>query len=150
MYPDPRIVRFVEEHFVPVRVHVREQAEAFKRLGEKYDAQWTPTLLVLDAGGAEHHRVEGFLPVDDLLAQLMLGRAQVAFAQKDFTSAERLFREVVDAHGDTDAAAEAQYWAGVSRYKGTGDGAALADTARQFETRYTDTPWAKKASVWAK
>jgi hypothetical protein len=150
VYPDPRVVRFVEEHFVPVRVHVREQADAFKRLGEKYDAQWTPTLLVLDADGTEHHRVEGFLPVDDLLAQLILGRAQVAFARKDFASAERLFREVVDTHGDTDAAAEAQYWAGVSRYKGTGDGAALAETARQFETRYKDTPWAKKASVWAK
>jgi hypothetical protein len=40
------------------------------------------------------------------------------------------------------------YWAGVSRYKGNGDAAALNDTARRFTERYRDTSWAKKASVW--
>ena len=27
-------------------------------------------------------------------------------------------------------------------------GTALADTAKQFSSRYADTPWATKASVW--
>jgi TolA-binding protein len=54
----------------------------------------------------------------------------------------------VDAYPQTEAAAEAQYWAGVSRYKATGDGGALKETARAFDERYQDSPWAKKASVW--
>jgi len=40
---------------VPVRVHVRDQADEFKRLGERYGVQWTPTTLVIDSsdsGGA--------------------------------------------------------------------------------------------------
>ena len=46
-------------------------------------------------------------------------------------------------------AAEALYWAGVAKYKATGDAAALGETAEAFSTRFRDSPWAKKASVWA-
>ena len=133
-----------------MRVHVREQAADFKRLGERYSAQWTPTILLLDLDGTERHRIEGFLPTDDFLAQLMLGLAHAAFKRQDWKDAERRFREVVDRYPQTEAAAEALYWAGVARYKASNDAAALADTAKAFSERYTDTSWAKKASVWAK
>ncbi|MBA2457623.1 MAG: tetratricopeptide repeat protein [Gemmatimonadales bacterium] len=148
MYPDERVARFVEENFIPVRVHVREQADEFKRLGARYSAQWTPTILVLDPEGVERHRIEGFLPAGDLIAQLALGLGHSAFARGDFAGAERRFREVAERHGDSEAGAEALYWAGVSRYKATNDAAALAETAQRFRERYQDTSWAKKASVW--
>jgi hypothetical protein len=51
---------------------------------------------------------------------------------------------------ETEAAPQALYWAGVARYKGTKDGKALAETANAFAGRYTDSSWAKKASVWSK
>jgi hypothetical protein len=143
------VARFIEQNFVPVRVHVREQKDEFKRLGGRYGVQWTPTILVLDPKGEERHRIEGFLPAEDLIPQLVLGAGHAAFAQGDFAAAETRFREVVDTHPDSDSAPEALYWAGVSRYKATDDAAVLADTARQFRERYRDTPWAKKASVWA-
>ncbi len=149
MYPDERVSRLVDDSFVPVRVHVRDQSNEFKQLGAKYGVQWTPTLLVLDAAGEERYRIEGFLPADDLLPQLSLGLAQASFAQGDYAGAEHLFRQVVDTYPQSDAAAEALYWAGVSRYKASNDAGALAETARQFRERYRHTPWAKKASVWA-
>jgi tetratricopeptide (TPR) repeat protein len=142
------VARDINDHFVPVRVHVRDQAEEFKRLGKRYNAQWTPTILVLDATGEERHRVEGFLPAADLISQLALGRAKVAFANGDFAEAERRFRKVIDRYPGSEAAAEALYWAGVSHYKASGDANALKETARQFRERYTNTSWAKKASVW--
>lgn len=148
MWPDERIIGLVEREFVPVRVHVQKQAADFQRLGERYGAQWTPTTLVLDPDGSERHRVEGFLPAEDLLAQLGLGLANVAFAQGDWSAAERHFRAVADEYPKSDAAAEAVYWTGVSRYKASGDPAALADTARRFKEQHADSTWAKKASVW--
>jgi TolA-binding protein len=117
-------------------------------LGKRYNAQWTPAILVLDGAGEERHRIEGFLPAADFIPQLALGRAKAAFANGDFAEAERRFRDVVDRYPAPEAAAEALYWAGVSRYKATGDAGALKETARQFRERYTDTSWAKKASVW--
>lgn len=142
------MIRFIEDHFVPVRVHVREQRDEYQRLSARYNAQWTPTILIVDSAGEERHRIEGFLPVADFLSQLQLGLGHAAFAAGEFAQAERHFREVVDEYGETEAAAEALYWAGVSRYKATGDAAALPETARQFRERFQNTSWAKKASVW--
>jgi len=130
-------------------VHVREQAEDFKRLGRRYNVQWTPNILEFDPSGVLQHRIEGFLPVEDLLAQLMLGLAHASFKREDWKDAARRFDEIVARLPDNDAAAEAEYWAGVSRYKETGDSAKLADTARYFSDHFPDSPWAKRASVWS-
>jgi thioredoxin-related protein len=87
VYTDPRVVEFVSRNFIPVRVHVKENADAFKKLGERFSAQWTPTTLIVDSTGTERHRIEGFLPADDFLSQLMrqpsrsTGRASRAIAR---------------------------------------------------------------------
>ena len=150
MYTDPRVIEFVTANFRPVRVHAVAQRDEFKRLGERFNAQWTPTILLIDKTGTERHRIEGYLPAAEFLAQLELGLAKSAFARGKFDEAERRFRTLVDRYPNSQAAPEALYWAGVSRYKGTSDASALTDTARQFATKYSDTPWATKASVWNK
>lgn len=70
----------------------------------------------------------------------------MARVTRHYDDAEERYRKLSD--GDDDVAAEALYWTGVCRYKGSNEGAALADTARAFRTRFTDSSWAKKASVW--
>jgi hypothetical protein len=123
---------------------VKEQPEVF----ERFNAQWTPTVLVLDPKGTERHRFEGYLPAPEFLAQLRLGLAHAARARNDFAEAERLYRELADDPAVADVAPEALYWAGVSKYKATGDPSALGETAAAFKSRFTDSPWATKASVW--
>jgi hypothetical protein len=149
VYPDERVARFIQENFLPVRVHVQNQPEDFRRLGQRYNAPWTPALLILDPEGTERHRIEGFLPAEDLLAQLTLGLGHSAFARQQWEEAERRFVEVVDRFPNTEAAPEALYWKGVARYKRTSDAGALAETGREFTRRYQGSSWAKKASVWA-
>jgi hypothetical protein len=124
---------------------VKEQSEAFERFG----VQWTPTVLILDPSGAERHRFEGYLPVPDFLAQLRLGLAHEARARGDWSRAERLYRELADDPTAGEVAPEALYWAGVSKYKATGEPGALAETGQAFKTRFAESTWAKKASVWA-
>jgi hypothetical protein len=149
VWPDERVVKFVEADFIPVRVHVRDQAKAFRELGDRYGAHWTPTTLILDDEGVERHRTEGFLPADDFLAQLELGVAKVDFEEGNFADAQRHFERVADTFAGSDAAPEALYWAGAARYKETNDAGALADAARKLSQRFGDSSWAKKASVWA-
>jgi TolA-binding protein len=114
----------------------------------RFGVNWTPTILILDPDGKEQHRIEGFLPADDFLAQLQLGLAHAALRAGRFDEAERGFRQIVEQLPNTEAAAEAQYWAGVARYKASGNAEALKDTALAFRQRYPDTSWAKKASIW--
>jgi len=145
VYPDSEVSEVITENFIPVRFDVRKDAQPMERFG----ANWTPTILILDSDGNERHRIEGFLPKDDFLAQIKLGLAHAAFVAKRFDESERRFREIVEKHPNSESAPEAQYWAGVSKYKGTGNGAALGETAQAFQQRYQDSQWAKKASVWA-
>ena len=125
-------------------MHIKEQPEQFKR----FAVQWTPVLVIYDPEGREQHRWEGYLPADDFLGQLNLGLAKSAFARERWAEAERLFRQTADEHPDTDYAPVALYYAGVSRYKATGDASALAETARALGSRYPASSWAKKSSVW--
>jgi TolA-binding protein len=131
-----------------VRLHVRDQAADFKRWGEKYEAPWTPTILILDSEGQEQHRIEGFLPRDEFLAQLLLGLGHSAFHHQEWSEAESWFRELMQELPETDAAPEATYWAGAARYKDSGDAGALAETARTLSSRWGESAWTKKASVW--
>ena len=78
--------------------------------------------------------------------QLGLGHAQ--FGNNNFQDAERQFRDVVEKTPNTEAAAEALYWAGVSRYKASNDAGALKATAQAFKDRYSNSSWAKRASIW--
>ena len=148
MFPDERVATAITRHFVPVRVHVKEQSDEFQRLGKRFNALWTPAQLLLESDGTERHRIEGFLPTEDFLAELSLGLGKAAFARQEWEAAERRFTDVVERYPDAGAGPEAQYWAGVARYKRTNDPEALSSTARQFTTRYPDSEWAKRASVW--
>jgi TolA-binding protein len=144
VYPDPKVTDFINKNLNPVRLHVKNHAQEMERFG----VMWTPTVLVIDPEGNERYRIEGFLPTSDFLAQLHLGLAQASFKTGQYGEAEKRFRRIVDEFPENDAAAEAQYWAGVSRYKGTNDASALGATAAAFKQKYADTPWAKKASIW--
>ncbi len=130
---------------MPVKIHIKEQPATF----EKFSAQWTPTLVVLDPDGKERHRFEGYLPAEEFLPQLELGLAKSAFARKQWAEAEQRYRRILQQFPKSEAAPEALYWAGVAKYKGSGDAGALADTARQFKEKYPQSIWAKKSSVWA-
>ena len=131
-------------HFAPVRAHIKEQKATFTRFG----AQWTPTILVLDAQGKEHHRIEGFLPVEDFLAQLEIGLGKLQFHAERFGEARRHFQAACDEHPKTGGAPEACYWAGVAAYKDTQDPKHLGATGEQLKARYPESEWARKASVW--
>ena len=109
---------------------------------------WTPAVLIFSPEGVERFRIEGYLPNDEFRAHLELGLARVAFTKKKWADAEELYKGILQHHPDAAAAAEAEYWAGVSRYKATQDHTALGRTAQQFKEKYQDSVWAKKASVW--
>ena len=148
MYTDDRVKDLVTGRFVPVRVHVREDRDAWQKLSAEYGVQWTPTILIVDPDGGERHRIEGFLPANDFLSQIELGLAHAAFKRNDYAKAEAAFREVARKYAKTDAAPESLYWAGVAKYRSSDDPAALKETAGAVSREYPESSWAKKASVW--
>lgn len=106
-------------------------------------------MIIADSDGTERYRFEGYLPPEDFVAQLALGLAKAHFARGEWREAEERFRGLLERHAQSEVAPEALYWAGVSRYKATGDASALQETAKAFQSKYRESSWAKKASVWA-
>ena len=128
-----------------VEAHIKEHPAYFHR----FDAVWTPTVLVLDSEGEERLRVEGYLPKEEFRAQLEAGLARVAFMHKRWADAERMYARVVEQYPDTKVAPEAVYWRGVSHYKATNDHTVLGELPGQFKEKYPDSVWALKTAAWA-
>ncbi len=144
MYPNPRVAKFIESSFIPVEFHIKEHPTTWHRFG----VSWTPTILVLAPDGKEQYRIQGFLPADELLGQLHLALGYSAVSRKDWKGAEEEFQAVADRFPQTDAAPEGLYWAGVARYSASRNGEELKKVGQLFKTRYPDSSWAKRASVW--
>jgi TolA-binding protein len=138
------VARFISEHFIPVKIHIKERPKDF----ERFKAEWTPTVIIAEPDGTERYRFSGFLPKEDFLAQLQFGLAKAAFSRSDFEAAHRGFEEVLENYPRGELAPESVYWAGVSQYKGTGKPEYLAETGKRLEQAYPDSSWAKKGSVW--
>ena len=116
---------------------------------KRYSVKWTPTIIILDAGGDEHHRFIGFLQPEDFIAQITLGKGKLAFNLDNFDQAIQCFQEILVGYPKTDAAPEAQYYLGVSKYKASHDPKELKLGLEALQRNYPQSEWTKKAQVYS-
>jgi len=102
----------------------------------------------MDVDGTERHRLEGYLPVEDFLADLELGLAKLHFQKQQYQDAEKRFRQACQTYPSSGAAPEACYWAGVSAYKADNKAEHLGEIAKLLKEKYPESEWARKSSVW--
>ena len=129
---------------MPLSAHIKEHPAYFHR----FDALWTPTVLILDANGVERFRLEGYLPKEEFRAQLELGLARVAFMGKHWAEAEQRYAAVLEKYPESQSAPEALYWKGVSSYKTTNDHTVLSELPGQLRDKYPESIEALKAIPW--
>ena len=115
----------------------------------RFGVRWTPTIIFLDVNGNEHHRFIGYLPPEDFIAQLILGKGKVEFNRDDFEKAMQCFQEILVRFPQADASPEAQYFLGVAKYKASHDPKELKNGWEALERDYPNSEWAKKARVFA-
>ena len=142
-YPDHRVAEFIDRHFLPVRIVLREHPET----AEAYLVSWTPNVVITDAQGKVHYRIEGYLPPDDFVARLALGLGKYLLDGKQFAQAAKHFDEVAQRHAGTDMGAEALFWLGVSRFKETHDPAQLRPSWQRLAQEYPHSDWTKRSKI---
>ena len=116
---------------------------------KRYSVKWTPTIIILDSDGNEHHRFIGFLPPEDFTAQLILGKGKAEFDLDHFEQAIQCFQEILGRYPKADAAPEAQYYLGVAKYKASHDPKQLKLGLEALRKDYPNSEWTKKAQVYA-
>jgi hypothetical protein len=127
-----------------VKAHIKEHPNWFHR----FDAVWTPTVLLLDHEGKERVRIEGYLPNTEFVAALRSGLGRIAFVQKKYTDAERWYSDVVTNFIGSHSAPEAMYWQAVAHYRATKDHTVLSKVAEELRKTYPSSVWAAKAIPW--
>lgn len=142
-YPDPRVSQFVSEHFIPVKVNIKDHPE----LGKAYHIHAAPTMVILDDKD-EYYRFSGFLPPQDFLAYLTIGLAVADCDRGKYAEAIGALERLVDQDDGIpiDALAEARYWLGRARFKQTGDRQAALPDWKVLVERYPQTSWAKRVA----
>jgi hypothetical protein len=143
-YEDQKTAEFIHENFLPLKPHIKEHPAWFHR----FDAVWTPTVLLLDGEGKERARLEGYLPNNDFSAALRNGLGRIAFVHKKYSDAERWYGDVVARYGNSHFAPEAMYRRAVARYKATSDHAVLGRVAEELRNTYPSSLWMSKSIPW--
>ena len=135
----------MENNFIPLQIDFNKN----KALVKRYAVKWTPTIIILNSDGEEHHRFVGYLPPEDFIAQIILGKGKVEFDLDRFEQAMQCFQEILVRFPKADAAPEAQYYLGVSKYKSSHDPKELKLGLEVLQRDYANSEWTKKAQVYS-
>lgn len=142
-YPNAKVQRYLEEHFVPVKFDLVAQPEVMDRFG----TPWTPTLIVQDADGREHRRSQGYLDPERFVAEMALAWLMDAINRRDFATALDRSSEALEwTKGDPVREPEAIYWSGVAGYKAKEDAQPLLDAWNRLLDEFPESEWAKKVA----
>jgi len=139
-YPENKVADFIIKNLIPLRI----PSDA-KPHSADFKITWTPTLIVLDQEGKEHHRTVGFLSPEELIPALLLGMAKTRFDQQQYAEALSVIQELLDTCPGSDAAPEALFLKGVSGYKSTHDPKPLKEAYERLQAQYPSSEWTKKA-----
>lgn len=142
-YPDAKVIAFINEKIVPLRVPADNQ------LAAEYKVTWTPTLVTLDFYGREHHRTVGFLPPHELIPSLLLGVGKTDFDAEQFNDAVLHLNRLLADYPASAAAPEAVYLRGISRYKSSRDPKPLKEAYEKLKADYPASEWVHRAQPYS-
>jgi tetratricopeptide (TPR) repeat protein len=142
-YPNSSVTEFITRHMIPVKIPYNQ-----KPLSVDFKVKWTPTLVVLDKEGNEHHRTVGFLRPNALIPSLMLGVGKSHFDLGEYNQAVSNFDQVLAKYPKSDWAAEAVYYRGVSGFKITNDPKRLRELYDKLSAEYPNSEWAERAEPY--
>ncbi|MCC6346766.1 MAG: hypothetical protein IT388_06210 [Nitrospirales bacterium] len=140
------VQNFLQEHFIPVKTQCFFDKPT--EVMEKFGIKWTPTLLVHDRYGKEHHRIVGYVPVDDLMAHLDFGRGKILFDTGHFKKAIEVFTGLIECHPAAGVAPEAVFYRGVAGYKMAHDASALRKIYDTLLQKYPQSEWTRRSEPY--
>lgn len=142
---DEKVIHMIERETAPVLINTVENT----RLAKEHRVDWTPAFILIDERGVELERWVGYLPPKDFMAQLLLSKGLADFHLERLDDAIEDFNEIVEDFVDSDLVPEAEYFLGAANQKLTGQNDVLIDISHILASKYPDSQWTKRCSIWA-
>src|SRR5207302_3609942 len=119
------------------------------QIARRFNAVWSPTLFGFDWDLFRLREVVGYLPVESLLAELLMTRARHALRRSRPDDALGLFDELGHDYSEAAIAAEALYWRGIAAFRLSADKDTLWRVWLRLAQRYPALVWAAKITLLA-
>jgi len=142
-YSSKEVVSFVKEYLIPLRIDVNKKASY-----DRYNAIWTPTLLILDYQGHLVQQTIGFLEPEKFIAMMHLGIAKVDLTIGEFDAASVHLNRLMDRYPESSAVPEAIFFSGVNFFKQKNDPNQLKIAYEKLLNDYPDSSWTKRAAPY--
>jgi hypothetical protein len=139
-YSSAQVIDFIHRNAIPLRL-----AYDHKPLADAFKVERTPCLVILDQEGNEHHRANGFLAPEELIAVIRLGMAKTLYNHQTYDLAIQVLEELLEEHPRSDSSSEAIYVRGLCRYKRTHDSGHLKETYQQLALAFPKSEWTMRA-----
>ena len=146
-YSNEKVQKCLEDYFIPLKSQCFFDKPT--ELMGQFMIKWTPTLIIHDKFGREHHRMVGYVPVDDLLVHLDFGRAKVFFDTDHFSNAIQIFNTIIKQDPYSDVTPEAIFYRGVAGYKKNHDASALREAFDILQADYRQSEWARRTQPYS-
>lgn len=143
---DEKVVRAIERETAPMMVDV----EGDRELARRFKVDWTPTFVICDDEGNALERIEGYLPAEDFIPQLLLSKGLADFHLQRHEDAIKEFELIVEEHPTSELVPEAEYYLGASTFKVTGETDKLAEVCHELVMTHPDSAWTKRCSIWGR
>ena len=137
-YPSDRVVEFIHKNIVPLRVSMGSDS-----LVQYFKISQTPSMILLDATGREHHSASGFMPPEELIPSLLLGIANACFYWDRFSRALTCLERLLTEFPGSDSVPESIYLRGVCRYRSTYNSRTLKEAYEKLLSEYPAIDWRK-------
>jgi hypothetical protein len=141
-YPEDFVREAIERLTAPYQLD--NSVEANQPLLNRLYHVWTPDIRIQDPDGAELYRWNGYLPPAEFTPQLIVAVAHAQLRRKRYDKAKELYEEALRRFPTALVAPEAQYFVGVSAYRGSHEGGDLLKAWHELEMTYPQTEWTVK------
>jgi hypothetical protein len=135
-YSSAQVIDFIHRNAIPLRLPYDH-----KPLADSFKVEKTPCLIILDEDGNEHHRANGFLAPEEIIATIRLGMAKTGYNRQSYDLAIQVLDELLEDHSTSNSSAEAIYVRGLCRYKSTHDYRYLKDAYQQLALSFPKSEW---------
>src|SRR5208283_2004561 len=142
-----KVQRFLQDNFIMVKTQCFFDKPV--ELMEQFNIKWTPTLLIHDKAGKEHHRMVGYVAVNDLFAHLEFGKAKVFFDTDHFSNAIETLNLIIENYPQAAITPEAIFYLGVARYKKHHDPSGLRKAYDALKSKYPESEWSRRAEPYS-
>ncbi len=143
-YPQTFVADIIERDGVPVQIDNSQDTNTAVLDGIHHI--WTPDVRILSADGAELYRWDGFLPPAEFAARAITAFGQAYLRTRNYAGAEKCYVDVLRRFPTSLAAAEAQYYLGVTRYRADPDGNELLHQWSMLRSKYPQSEYRVKQS----